>query len=464
MTTRVFDFHRQPTPVEELRRQASNFRSRRSAGVKGSALAAMVSVPVAGAAEPPAGWLAAALVAVLVVCVAAICGPRIKWGLLALVAGGVGMGMPRGQWGIVGPPLFVATVMCLVLWHVNRCDRRADAGRRVAGPSVQAAQVMAGLSGERQVASVLASELPQDYALVNGLKLARGSGDIDHLVIGPSGVFLLETKTMAGRVECAPDGTWRRTRSGRGGAPYAAYIGDPATQVQRNIFAVRRALSRQLPELVRHTPLWIEGLIVFAHPKTELEAGRSRVPAVTLSDAAARIRAHAPRRRLQPKEVDAILAALLLDAHRPRVPRSGVAAQALVELAVLLPVVLVLAFGALGVSRYVQTQVAVVAVAHEAARAGALASSPADAIDRMQQRATQVAPGLGLDTRSLALAWDLTRFGNTPGQVQVAVTYMVGFGDLPMVGGLLPIMVHAAHTEWVDPFRSGMSLASGGGP
>ena len=463
VTTRVFDFRRQPTSVTESRRGSSDFHLRRSAGLKGSALAAVVAVPVAGAWETPGGWLLAALVALLLLGVAAVRGPRMKWGWLALVAGGVGMGMPRGAWGIVGPPLFVATVMCLILWHVNRRDRRTGAGRSETRSWAPTARVMAGFSGERHVGRFLASELPQDYALINGLKLARGSGDIDHLVVGPSGVFLLETKTLAGRVVCAPDGTWHRTRTGQDGAPYAAYIGDPVTQVQRNIFAVRRALRKQVPDLLAGTPLWIEGLVVFPHPKTELEAENSRVPAVLLNDTAVRICAHSPPRRLRPNEVDAIVAALLLEAQQGRALATRQAAQALVELAVLLPVVLILIFGTLGVSRYVQTQAAVVAVAHEAARAGALASSPAGAIDRMRTRTAQVAPGVGLDTRALVLSWDVTRFDDNPGQVQVSITYVVAFGDLPMLGGMFPTVVRGEHVEWVDPFRSGVGLRPGGG-
>lgn len=463
MTTRVFDFQRLQTPVAEARREASHLRSRRRAGLKASALAALVAVPVAGAGESPTGWLVGALVALLVLGVAATCSPRVRWGWLALVAGGVGVGMPRGPWGIVGPPLFVATVMCLVLWHFNRRDRHAGTGGTEPSSSVRTARVMAGLSGERHAGRFLASELPQDYVLINGLTLARGSGDIDHLVVGPNGVFVLETKTLAGRVVCAPDGTWHRTKNGRGGGTYAAYIGDPVTQVQRNIFGVRRALWKQVPELVARTPLWIEGLVVFPHPETELETDNSRVPAILLNDTATRICAHTPRRKLQPDEVDAIVAALLLEAQQGRSLPIRHAAQSLVELTVLLPVVLVLVFGTIGVSRYVQTQSAVVAVAHEAARAGALASSPADAIERMRLRTVQAAPGLGLDARALVLEWDLTRFGDNPGQVQVLLTYPVAFGDLPIVGGLFPTLVRAEHVEWVDPFRSGVGPQPGGG-
>jgi Nuclease-related domain/TadE-like protein len=459
MTTRVFDFQNQPL----LSLAATRDRRRnRMAGLKRSALAAIILVPVAGAGEPPAGWLVAGLTALGVLCVAAM-RPRIRWGWLALVTGSIGLAMPRGSWGIVGPPLFVTTLMCLILWLARRENRRGGGAPRLEdGEPGHTAQLVLGFSGERQVGRVLASDLPQDYALINGLTLPRGACDIDHLVVGPNGVFVLETKTMAGRIVCAPDGSWQRTRIGRAGATYPAYIGDPAAQVQRNIFAVREVLRKRLPNLGGGTPLWIEGLVVFPHPKTELQTNNSRVPAVLLADTTLRICTHNPRRWLQRSEVEAVVRALLAEAHSPPGLSARQSAQAVVELALALPVVLALVFGTVGVSRYVQTRAAVIAVAHEAARAGALAGSPPQAIDRMRQRATLVAPGLGLDARKLVLGWDLSRFDNQPGQVEATVEYPVDLGDLPMVSFLPSTRVRAEHVEWVDPFRSGVGTQSGG--
>jgi uncharacterized membrane protein len=465
MTTRVFG-----CPPQQIKLQpattTANVGSKRALAhanpLRGPALAAIVVVPLAGAAEAPNGWLAAALSALVVLCAAAIRGSRIKWGWMAFLTGGVGLLLPRGAWGDVGPPLFTATLMCLLLWIAYHRDDRHREHRRAA-VTRRAAQMMTGLTGERHVERVLARELPDDFALINGLTLPNAAGDIDHLVVGPTGLFVLETKTLAGQVVCAPDGTWHRTRIGRGGTSYAAYIGDPAAQVQRNIYAVRQALRRHLPDSMHAPPPWIEGLLVFAHPRTDLQADQSRVPAVLVDDLTLRICTHSPRRRLQPKEVDAIVAALLV-AVRP-LPRLPVRqpAQALVELALLLPVVLVLVFGTIGMSRYVQTHAAVVAVAHEAARAGALASSSSDAIERMRQRAQLVAPGFGLDARLLVMRWDVSRFGARPGEVEATIEYPLEFGDLPMVGAIFPTVVRDEHREWVDPFRSGIgSLPAAG--
>jgi len=201
--------------------------------------------------------------------------------------------------------------------------------------------------------------------------------------------------------------------------------------------------------------VWIEGLVVFAHPRTELQADHSRVPAVLLEQTTARICGHTPRRWLQPAEVTAVLEALLEDARVAPKDVQRQSAQALVEMALLVPLVLALVFGIVAVSRLVQAQTAVVAVAHEAARAGALARTPQDAIERMHERAALVAPGFGLDTRKLAVECDVTRFTRDPGEVVAIVRYGLDFHELPLVGWLPPPAVHAEHVEWVDPFRSG---------
>jgi hypothetical protein len=466
VTSRVFDCHRQlvlPTP-DPPSRPAPRARGK---GFKAATFAALVLVPLAGAAEPPHGWTAGTLAALTVLLLAPMLGSGAPWGWFAVLTAGLAVVTPRGQVAAVGPALFVATALCLVLWFANRSTgRRTDADRPRPGSAAREAQLVMGQTGERHVGSVLARELPDEFVLINGLKLPRGAGDIDHLVIGPTGVFLLETKTMAGRIECDEQGHWRRTRRGRAGSVYPAYIGNPSAQVQRNIFATRQCLRRRMPSLFFGTALWIEGLVVFPHPRTELLTEHSRVPAVRLEHAVARICSHAPQRALAPAEVDEAVAALLDDGQQggQRVVSSRHSAQALVETALVLPLVLVLLFGTVALSRLVQAQTAIIAVAHESARAGALARSPDDAVDRMRRRMELVAAGLGLDSRALSFDWDVSRFAAVRGQVMTTVRYTVDLHDLPLLGWTASPTVQAQHVEWVDPFRSGVMPTAGDGP
>jgi Nuclease-related domain/TadE-like protein len=458
VTSRVFDCGlRAPRLVDRARE-----RSRARRNLAWALAAGLVLVPLAGAADWPGSWLGGALA---VACVLGLYwlvrrGARLGW--LLIVLGVLGLIAPRQPIPSLGAGLFVAVGLLCVLWLANH-DHAAARRRRapMSGADREAQQHM-GRSGEHLVRATLAAELPEDYVLLNGLILPRGAGDVDHLVVGPSGVFVLETKTMAGSIVCDADGTWRRTKVGRAGTPYGAYIGDPATQVRRNIHAVRECLRRRAPQLFLGPPLWIEGLVVFAHPATELATEHSRVPTVRLAEAAARIRSNRPRRPLEPQDTIAVTAALL-EERRAAVPLAR-SAQAVVELALVVPLLLTLVFGMLALSRVVEAHSAIVTIAHEVARAGALGSSQQDALRRMNLRADEVASGFGLDRAALQVTPDASAFAGAEGRVVATAHYAVDLSDLPLVGWAPPLDVRAEHAEWVDPFRAGIRRALETGP
>jgi hypothetical protein len=368
---------------------------------------------------------------------------RVRWGRLALILATSLAVLPNVA--ALGACLF-----CLWQWRIgNRLDDDVDGEDR----DREAAQI-AGRKGELQVSATLQRDLPDGYVVLNGLLLPHSAGDIDHLVLGPTGVFLLETKTMAGLIGCDADGTWRRIRTGRGGTPYDAYIGDPTTQVERNIRSVRETIETRANRLARATQVWIEGLIVFAHPDVELRAVRSRVPAARLVDVASMITSHVPRRPLHAREVDQ-LASTLLGAMRVPRPFALQRAQAVVELALVLPVLLGLVFGVVALSRVVQAQLALVAVVEETARAGALADQQAQAAPRGIQRGAAVAVGYGLRPQQLRLQVDATGFASS-GRVLATGRYVVGLDDVPVLGWTPVTTLSAEHEEWVDPYRSGV--------
>jgi hypothetical protein len=82
------------------------------------------------------------------------------------------------------PAIFPALGLLFVL------ERLAGKGR-VLDPQ----HLRRGILGEEAVADVLAA-LPSSYFVVHGVP--TGHGDVDHVVLGPTGVFALETKAWAG--------------------------------------------------------------------------------------------------------------------------------------------------------------------------------------------------------------------------------------------------------------------------
>jgi Flp pilus assembly protein TadG len=130
----------------------------------------------------------------------------------------------------------------------------------------------------------------------------------------------------------------------------------------------------------------------------------------------------------------------------------GQRGQALVETALVIPILLLLAFGVVGVGRLTQGQMGVSAVAREAARAAALADTPAEASLRGLARGQEVATGYRLANGSLRIAIDpggLTR-GAT---VRATVQYEVTLDDLPLLGWVR-VPLRSVHLERTDLYRS----------
>ena len=113
----------------------------------------------------------------------------------------------------------------------------------------------AGWAGEKQVTNLLSSKLSDEYLLLNGLYLSNGGGDIDHLVLGPNGVFVLETKNWSGDVTCNGD-EWHR------GGKHSFKI-SPSLQVKRNAAKIKHVIDSS-PAL-RSLGVTVEGIVVFTN-------------------------------------------------------------------------------------------------------------------------------------------------------------------------------------------------------
>jgi hypothetical protein len=111
----------------------------------------------------------------------------------------------------------------------------------------------AGWMGEKRVAKLLSSKLSDDYFLINDLYLHNGGGDIDHVVLAPSGVFVLETKNWSGDISCNGD-SWQRAGMGN-------FKGSPSLQVKRNAAKIKRIIDSS--QAFRSLDVWVEGIVVF---------------------------------------------------------------------------------------------------------------------------------------------------------------------------------------------------------
>ena len=132
--------------------------------------------------------------------------------------------------------------------------------------------------------------------------------------------------------------------------------------------------------------------------------------------------------------------------------RAAQSGQALIETALVIPLLLILAFGVVGVGRVAQARLSVSAVAREAARAAALADNSGDAVAQGLARGREAAGGYGLANGSLRLSVDPGAFARG-GQIRAAASYEVTLDDLPLMGWAR-VPVASEHFERIDLYRS----------
>ena len=126
--------------------------------------------------------------------------------------------------------------------------------------------------------------------------------------------------------------------------------------------------------------------------------------------------------------------------------------QALLELAIVAPLVLLLAVGIIGVGRVQQARNGLDVAAREAARAAAQGRNGGEATARGLARGEEIARSHGLTNGSFALTIDAR--GLAPGDVvRASASYEVRFSDLPLQNwASMPL--RATSREAIDQYRS----------
>lgn len=105
----------------------------------------------------------------------------------AIAAIGVAVGLLLENWWTLGAGLFLAF---LGFSHsLKRRDNTADISR-----------FKGGAEGEAQVTRMMKEGLPESYIILNDVSVRSGvrSAQNDHLVLGPNGLFVIETKAYSG--------------------------------------------------------------------------------------------------------------------------------------------------------------------------------------------------------------------------------------------------------------------------
>jgi hypothetical protein len=99
----------------------------------------------------------------------------------------------------------------------------------------------------------------------------KGGGDIDHIVLGPSGIYVLETKNWSGKIVCKGD-QWQR--------PGKKVKSNPSMQAKYNTQKIKKLLNTQ--PFFHGLDVWVEGLIIFTNTRASLSISNSTVPILKL--------------------------------------------------------------------------------------------------------------------------------------------------------------------------------------
>jgi hypothetical protein len=153
-----------------------------------------------------------------------------------------------------------------------------------------------GGAGERTVESILA-ELPDEFCVLNDV--AVGWGNLDHIVVGPTGVFVIETKNWRGVV-------------GANGAGELTLNGEPThvDEVKRFVSRMMEVLDK-VKVLVPGDPPFFKALMVFTAAKVNARFGTTGNAYCIRDDQLAKhIVDHSSHQELSPARVMLIAQAL----------------------------------------------------------------------------------------------------------------------------------------------------------
>jgi len=167
-------------------------------------------------------------------------------------------------------------------------------------------RVQSGLKGEADVTRRLAEALDNSHYILNDfvVPVGRQTAQIDHLVISPKALFVIETKNWSGHIEGDEnETTWTRTR--RPGEPPDT-VSNPIRQLRRQIDMLRNKLEKSgidWPDIV--------GMVVFTSPRTTHYIHPSTVPVLSPDEAASGIARYQAKRVYRQEEIDAVVNLLM---------------------------------------------------------------------------------------------------------------------------------------------------------
>jgi hypothetical protein len=155
----------------------------------------------------------------------------------------------------------------LSVWSQQGREPRPPIPPRPAGPTHREGILKAGVTGEQVVMTELGRFLDDDWTLLRGYR--NRHGEIDHLLLGPRGLFAIEVKHRNATVHVHGD-TWHFDKYDRyGNLVEQGLITDrrgrsPSVQLNESASELEQFLRS------RGQPVRAERIVVLTHPRSQL--------------------------------------------------------------------------------------------------------------------------------------------------------------------------------------------------
>ena len=124
-----------------------------------------------------------------------------------------------------------------------------------------------GAAGEEDVHDALVKNLGKGNLVVHDTVLEENIGNIDHIVIGQYGIFVIETKAYHGRFVCFDD-TWFRDWKIGERTEQMKLKYSPSKQAKSNAIHLKSFFRQYYPKLADE---WIWAIVIFTNKQSETD-------------------------------------------------------------------------------------------------------------------------------------------------------------------------------------------------
>lgn len=140
--------------------------------------------------------------------------------------------------------------------------------------------VKSGVAGEN-IGLKIAKKLPRSYEVFSNIFLHyKGQGcEIDLVVIGDNGVFVIEVKNHNGSIAGRGyDSNWTQHKVGKNGGKYTKRINNPIKQLKKQIHIFSQSIKKE------GINIWIDGIILFTNKGCNLGIKNSDTTIMSVND------------------------------------------------------------------------------------------------------------------------------------------------------------------------------------